>query len=431
MSFESSVTFHAEIDEGSLRDMRRTIESELPDPKFEAVAGGTQAPSEQLKQPLPGDMDSIARPVSSIDAIMDDVEDLAQERNELLRELIDETEENGRRGRFPRFGGGGGIGLLLAGATGAAGLGLAGLTKALEDFDVDIPDSIPVRGAPDEIDVDAPDEIPVDAPDGIPLVPPDPLDNPESPGDPTGPDTPPSPGGPPSPGPGDSPGDSPDPVPTVPADEIQERLPDDVPTFPGDSPAATAVPDDRSVPDSAYTLDPDYEGLGDPGGSEALANLPLSAEEAAVGGGVVGGAYLASKTSAGSLPFGRSTPAGVGTPAVPGVLSQSERGRGILSDILDNARSNVRGAGREPSAMPAASVSPFMAAAGGGGGSTGEKPRGNKSTTRRTETKVQMNIDARDTRNAREVAEKVRRKADELERRLSELERAGRRSGGL
>jgi hypothetical protein len=467
VEFETEATFEAVVDSASLRDARDTVAEELGDieVQVDAVAqtnggGGAGAgaskeramgrrlQSEQLDAlaDIQDGLDTAVAPDSVLDA-WDTSLELDETRNELLEELVDQVEENGRRMRTPRPGGGGGIGLLIAGAAGAAGLGAAGLTTALKEFDIDFPDSIPLTGAPDgipltgapdAIDVDAPEDIPVDAPTSIPLETPFPVPIPVASAvvdvvetvtgseAPTGTgetqSTPEQTGG----------GSDP-----MTGDEISENVREqlggtgDGGTGSG-SGEVTPIPrdeqlgQDRPDPNADYTLRDDPNAGADSG---ALANLPPSDQIAGglgVTGLATGAAWGAGFFGGGGAGAGGAAPGGIGLPAVPGLGAQTEGGREILRDILDrglSASSNGGGGGTAPTM----SISPLVNTGGGGGG--GSAASGNRSTTRRTETRVEMNIDAGDSRNAREVAEKVRRKTDELERRLREIERVGRGTG--
>lgn len=419
--FGAAATLSLEVPDSELRAARREIESELGDLEVSidaTASGGTTG------RPT-GDNAEIDRHLTTANDVLDDLDELAIERNNLLRELIDETEQGNRargRGRGGAFGAAGGGLLALLGIAGGAGaLGLAGLVEALEGFefpdlpDLEFPDGIPLTGVPDEIPVDAPTEIPVDAPKSIPLTTPFPIPIPVANAvidivDTTLTDPEPTPGPEPSPGPSPDPDPSPGGATDIPGQLIE-----------GPSPSPTPVGEPVAIDLNELNARPD----------EPVTQPALTSEAAAVGagGGLAGGLTAA---AARFLPGPDASPSpgrfGVPTPAIPAFASVTERGREFFGDLARNfPGSGDSGGGGPP---PVMSTSPLAAAsmAGGGGGDTGGAPE-NRSTTQRRETTVKFEVDARNSRNTQETIREIKRKLPELERRLKEVEDAG--QGGL
>jgi hypothetical protein len=444
VEFETEATFEAVVDSASLRSARDTVEKEFSDleVQVDAVAqtnGGGRAgaskeramgrrlQSEQLDAlaDIQNGLETAAAPESVVDA-WDETHELDERRNELLEEILDENEDGNRlRGR----GGGGGRGMLallgMAAPVGIAGLGLVGLTKALEEFGPDFPESIPLTGVPGEIDVDAPDKIPISSPFPIPIpvaeAVVDVVQATTGSEAPTG-----TPGGTTTPTPPPTDGTRRDSDSEMTPEEIAESAREqlaggsDSGSGAGSGEVTPIPPDerlgqDRPDPNADYTL---VDDAGQPAESGPLANTRW--DEAAGGAGVGIAAWGALEGTGQGLSRGpRASPAGVGAPALPGLFSRSEGGRSILQEILQSGQEASGTSG----GAPAMSTSPVAAA------SLASSESGNRSTTRRTETRVEFNVDARDSRNTQETMQKVRRKVDELERRLRGIESAGQRGG--
>jgi len=440
--FGAEVTFTAVADQASLRDARRDVEDELADMEVQVDAvvdqgqpgagarrsqgedGGSGktdvAMLEVQRRTLAAQQDSadfdeerneILETISdhleeSEESGGDDklgaIHDLAVERNDLLRELIDETERGNRiRARGGNLGGaaGGALGLLVA--SGAV-VGLAGLAEALSDFNPDIPslpDEIPVNvpdeipvNAPDEIPVNAPNEIPVNAPNSIPVSAPDlpsinvpDLPTPVPPTDPT-----------------DGPGDSPTPTPTPTPDPNDlpggSSNPDNIPV-PRDAPGGTGtdLPTPTPTPTPTDEPFPPIEEFELPEEAPATREQDFvvgSATKAVAGAGAASGGIGLGLGSGliGSGAGATPSASGVGVPALPGLLSRSSFGRGLLREPL-----------------------------------TDDDASDNRATTNRRETKVEIQVDARDSRGTQGVVEDVKRELDELKRRLRDVEQTGRR----
>jgi hypothetical protein len=299
--FSTEAVFEATIDPASLRDARRTIENELGDPKL-PIDVRIDAQTKNGATGAPGPMDD--RTTRLLERELEVEHGLSRERNELLRSIAGETEQQ----TFDRaLSGGGGMGGMGAGLLGA-GLGAlagSGLASALANFDpklkppkIDIPEipdvDVPVPPALDPVDVDAPKDIPLDHPDSIPLDYPDgiPLEKP---------DWVPLPVANPDSSPEDSPtDDSPSSDPTSDPNrtpsgyrKIRDRLPDDSPSSP---PAPVPFPDVTPTP---------QPGDGSPATGPTLPEFLLGG--AGAGYGALGLSRLTDALtksgSAASLPF--------------------------------------------------------------------------------------------------------------------------------
>lgn len=441
--FGAAATVSLEVPDSELRAARRKIESELGDLEVDVTASAAGGGASSRSVAGSGDLD---RQLATTNDVLDDLDELAIERNNLLKELVDETEQGNRmraRGRGGGFGMmGGGLLALLGVAGGAGALGLTGLADALKNFDpeipselplVDVPDGVPLTGVPDSIPVDAPDDIPVNAPDSIPVNAPFPipipiklirnLTTPEPTPEPT-----PGPSPSPTPGPEPSPSPSPEPTPGGGA-----GIPEQLVEGPQPSPVAepVGVPSSRPTAEELDSFDPN-ELTARPA-EEAAPGLSRDAAAVGAGGGIAAGLTAgASRLLPG--PNASPTPGRLGLPlpALPALALQTERGRKFFDD-LEKRLPETNSSTSRPTTM---STSPFVSiggrggGGGGGGGDTGSAP-GNRSTTRRHVTNVEFNVDARDSRDTKQVVLKVQRKVNELEQRLQEIDNAGRNGGSL
>lgn len=150
MEFDTEAQFEAVIDSSSLSDVRDDIESELGDVEVQVAA--------QVDGPSGGSGGG------GSGAIVDEFEtehQLSEERNRLLEELVDETEQNSYN-RAARMGGGA-AGLAMAGVLGVGAMGLS----ALSEFEWP---AMPKLEAPDisPIEVLTPSSIPLTEPDWLP-----------------------------------------------------------------------------------------------------------------------------------------------------------------------------------------------------------------------------------------------------------------------
>lgn len=132
--FSTSGLLNIEVSQASLRSARSTIESELGGVGVDVTASASA--SDQLAQDggqrLAGNdrtmtgslLSDQTERIGTVTNQLTENLDLNEIRNDLLRELIDETERAGRRAaRSGGLGGGGALGLLALGGAGVAGLG--------------------------------------------------------------------------------------------------------------------------------------------------------------------------------------------------------------------------------------------------------------------------------------------------------------------
>jgi len=347
----------------------------------------------------------------SLDRLRTDIEDLdrkATTRNDLLRELVDETEDQSRR--IARSGGGG-VGGFIGG--GILGLLLGGAASG-----IDIPNLPPLALPGDSGGGEEPTEPPVEDPVEDPNVPPvPPIDLPEdigddSPTDGPTPDTPPTPGDRP-PAPGDRPVALPNPDgtpdPTVPPvgapDQPPVGVPDpDRPPAPGGRPAGLPDPDDIRTPSPRVAA----------GGAAAAG---------AVGVGAAAASKFAQATSTAQkagVPVGRVV--GGGARVGGGVSSLA-----ALPAALAASRARRESAGKtERDLLPdlAGDDEPPSTATIGAGVGT----MGNQATTTSVEVNPTFETNIQELRSTQEAIRKVKDQTDRLERELEDIQTLG---GGL
>jgi hypothetical protein len=309
--FDTEVELEVVVDQSSLRDARDEVETAMADVGVSASGGGGPTPTG-----------------GGLEAIEDDTTDLvdlAQTRNDLLRDLVD-AQQQGNFDRLAR--GGGGIGGLLGlGALGAVGgLGL-GLISFLQDFEFE-PPNIPPLEVPDI------DPIPVREPDWIPLPVQEPAPVPIEQPDPA-----PSFRGPPSPL--DTPRPSPAPSPTPTPTPSPAPAPDPETFTDPDAPGRTIVGGD------VMDRQPSGGGtIGDPGG--------VTAEEVA-GVGIGAGVTFEAIRRAGA---GALTPSGGGTTGlgIPAIGSQLVARSDLLPDLPRANRTRRAATASTPTAADRESI---------------------------------------------------------------------------
>jgi hypothetical protein len=364
--FATTSIIEVRVDQSSLRDARKIIEDDLGDVTVDVDAS---SPSGQLsnsgsagverrsrenalsRQLLNSQSDTLSGIQETIEErpALDEWEtqhELSQERNDLLRELVETTED----GNFQRAKSGGlGVSSMLGGALGLSMLGAVGIgtlitgTISFADRvigEIDISDYIDDSGDGSESGEDAGDVTPVPPP--VPVTPGPRTPRPTQPPSPTGPSTP---DGPPAP-------DSP-PSPVTPTHPNRDPNPDRNPLLP--SPGSNRSP-----------------SPGDNGGM----GIPTPSPSEAVGLGSAGiGAYLARNTIRSGISSATSAVGGtsVGFPAPSSLLRKQ------FSDLLGNPEKERRAASMHGPGGFGIGGTPAS------GSVSAERLRGRRPTNRRTD----------------------------------------------
>jgi hypothetical protein len=438
--FETESTFHAVVDTASLRDARKEVERELGDIELsvDAVAqtGGSGGGGRGGRAGGRGS-------ISETNSYLDELDDLAIERNDILRELLEETELGNRTQGRGRLGGGGGLLGLLGLGLGAGALGLSGLTDALKNFDpnlpeipgeidVPVPDEIPVD-APDSIGIDAPgelpvdipalDEIPIDVPENVPLDAPEdlPLDAPENL---------------PLDAPEDLPLDAPENIPLDAPENIPLDAPSSVPLsapFPIPIPVASAAADAAETTAESGVVESTVMTAGARNAETIAGGVETANDLGLLGGPPQVPEWYQEDVRRG---FGEALNAPAPT-AHPGVVGGDPDGATMGGAVRRlGSASLVAGTGVGTAGLLSGSVaraglaaSIGLAGASGAAAADSSDDSGNRSTTRRRETSVNIEVDARDSRNTQQVIQEIKRELPQLRRRLDRLERGIERNG--
>ncbi|MHC3439553.1 hypothetical protein ACYJ1Y_16045 [Natrialbaceae archaeon A-gly3] len=358
--FSASAQLEIQLDSGSLRSAKKELEQELTADPIQvevetsrasrpgsASRGLSDTSSDASGGKRPGKiLQDQGKTLGVIESHWRKNLELNEERNELLWQLLDETEKGNqsRLGRLGRIGGGGGGGGLLALGLGAAAVGSV-LDFDLPNLELDVPElpDLPPLEAPDIPPLSAPDIDPLEVPNIDPLEVPnidplevpnidplevpniDPLEVPEIP-------------------PLEIPG-IPQPEwmwPEIPQPDWIPIPPPEMPEMPG-SPSPTPAPHDVPTPSPSI---PDVDGpeIGTP-------DVPIEVILGGAGGAAAGGAaWLKSQGARGGSALGRigaGRAVGVSTPVfTPSMFNEDLEGfEGTILDESHFIRQAVDGKG--------------------------------------------------------------------------------------
>mgnify|MGYP006268649033 CR=1 FL=1 len=414
-------TLRVELDESSIRESRKTLESELTaDPipvevepprkpgsaaaSFNSDAGGGGRSGDirgremaMQRQHLAESNDIAAEQSTTLLKISDDFDenlDLNTRRNELLEDIKDASEatEQNIRSRGLRGLGAAGLGITIGLA------GVSGLVSTLQNFTwPDLPEFPELEPPP--LPIEEPPRIPFDGPDVLPFDGPDvlPFDGPESL---------------PFAGPESLPFGGPDVLPFGGPDELPFGGPEEL-GYSGPLEIGLAIPEvlPDSLPQPGPLQTPDFD-------------VPVDARDVGLGALGAGGAGVVGKILSDlPKPSSGAVGSGIGFPA-PGALVAETAGqaqrktsneRNPIERALSNLVGNNLGSGRTAAATGVATAS----IAGGDQGS-GRDQSGQGST--RSQPRVDFNPTYQ--LDTSELERQVQSDVQELRRRYDQLERS-------
>ncbi|MFB6237516.1 MAG: hypothetical protein ABEH81_04010 [Halopenitus sp.] len=302
--FGVAATLEVTVPDRELRAARQKIEDELGDVTVGVDASTSGSSGRGGGGRMAGRERAMSRQLlSEANRLKESNIDLDEQRNALLEELIDTTED----GDYSRARSGGALGSAAIGIGVAGAIG-AGIVSKLKNFEfdpvpLDKPPWIPIPVKPPsepKSPKDAPNGEPTGGPSGDPTGQPGPLPSPGPGPTPTGPNDNPTGNSDPSPDPNPNPGPGPVPIPP--------SAPNDDPgptSGPGPGPVAFG-PNDGPAPEPAPSPTPDRE-------PDEFLDRP-SRKEVVVGGSAAISAAAGAKLLQG-VPKPGVTGSGIGVPA--------------------------------------------------------------------------------------------------------------------